>query len=121
MKTKLAIIVAAIALLPLAIIAQSAVGIGQWVVVNTDAAVPVTLTNVVTKAIRCTLIGRKANRTANTGTVYVGMLSANDSQPIEITAGAVVSVLIPDGRALDLSKIYLDVVTVGDGVLVLYE
>ncbi len=69
-----------------------------------------------------TVIGNKASRTPNTGTVYVGPTSPNDAQPFEIVSGAVGAVIqAQDGRLIDLSHWRVDVVNAGDGVVVIYE
>jgi hypothetical protein len=63
------------------------------------------------------LVPQKAQGTANTGTVYIGWQSGNGlqyrpiaptDQPFAITA--------PFGSKLDLSQIYIDAATAGDGV-----
>lgn len=107
--------------IPVLVIAQTMTSIGQWVVINSSTATPAVLTNAVIKAKRVTFVGNKATRTANTGTVYIGQQSDNDTQPIEVQSGQTVSLLIPENQQIDLSKLYLDVVTANDGVLVLYE
>ncbi len=121
MKTKLTVSLFIFALVALGAVAQSMVYMGQWVRVNTDTSTPVTLTNVVVQARRLTLVGKKDNRTANTGTVWVGMLATDNTQPIEIPSGLAVGILIPENTKIDLSKIYLDVATASDGVLIIYE
>jgi hypothetical protein len=61
---------------------------------------------------------QKARGAANTGNVYVGYLPANDSQLEELTPGMEISITAQEGRKIDLSKIYIDAATDGDGVLV---
>lgn len=103
-----------------AAVAQT-VTIGQFVTLNSSTSSPVALTNTVIRATRVTFIGKKDNRTANTGTVYIGATSTNDQQPIEVASGATVSLNLPANTVIDLSKLYLDVATANDGVLVLYQ
>lgn len=67
------------------------------------------------------LIGKKAARTNNTGIVYFGFTSTNDEQAHEIAAGAVVEFSPPNGQVYDLSDIYIDVATNGDGVVAIYS
>lgn len=67
------------------------------------------------------VIGNKAARTANTGTVYLGPESTNDTQGIPITTGATVVLEAAAGARLDLSDLWLDVVTAADGVLILWH
>jgi hypothetical protein len=62
----------------------------------------------------------KSGRTANTGTVYLGGLSTNDSQPIDLAAGAEYVLRAAEGTKLDLNDFYLDVATDGDGATVIY-
>lgn len=104
-----------------AAVAQTPIAVGQFVVVNTDSTTPAILTNGTARAINITLIGRKANRTDNTGTVWVGFLATNDTQPIKVTSGAIIGITVPAGKAIMLASLYLDVETNGDGVMVLYE
>jgi hypothetical protein len=102
-------------------IAQTVRAIGQFVVVNAAADPPVALTNTTIKAKRVTFIGLKGNRSTNTSMVYVGWTSNNNAQIIGIAPGEPVSPLIPEGEVMNLSAIWLDVTTAGDGVAVLYE
>lgn len=81
MKTKIAITIALIAV-PLLVLSQSPIKFSHFVKTNSDPATPVAFTNTVFKVTRLTLIGRKDNRTDNTGIVWVGMSSANDTQTI---------------------------------------
>jgi hypothetical protein len=66
-------------------------------------------------------IGNKAARTANTGTVYLGLASTNDTQPIPITTGAERTVEAVSGAKFNLADIWLDVVTAADGVLIWFH
>lgn len=102
-------------------LAQKPIAIGQFVTLNSATGTPVALTNAYILATKITFIGNKDNRTANTGTVWIGSLSADNTQPIPIASGTSVSVSIPQGSALNLSQLYLDVATANDGVLVVYE
>jgi hypothetical protein len=68
-----------------------------------------------------TFYGKSAVRTSNTGTVYLGTNSTNDTQSIEVTAGGWVVISASPGSYLDLYDIYLDVGTANDGVVVVYE
>lgn len=68
------------------------------------------------------VFGQKAVRTANTGTVYLGTESTNDSQPLAIATGAERE-LVPDqlDQRRNLGDFYLDVATNADGVVILYS
>ena len=121
------IIAACLALLipAVIVIAQTAVAIGQFVVVNAADDPPVALTNAAagfsTKVKKLTFLGLKGHRSTNTSMVYVGWLSNNNTQIIGIPPGEPISPLCKEGEFFDLSKIWLDVTTAGDGVAVLYE
>lgn len=65
--------------------------------------------------------GLKAARTNNVGTVYLGIGSTNDTQPLAITAGEWITVNAPVGQKFDLNDWYLDVLNAGDGVAVIYS
>jgi hypothetical protein len=73
------------------------------------------------KVKKITLVGNSATRTANAGTVYVGILATDDAQPIAITSGQQIGLLIPEGTSCNLGAIYLDVTVANDGVMVIYE
>ena len=105
----------------IAIWAQTIYAVGQFVTLNASTGTPVVLTNTTVKARKITFVGKKDLRTVNVGTVWVGWFSGNDTQPIEITSGSTIGLAIPDGAAVDLSKVYLDVANANDGVLVIYE
>lgn len=121
MRTKLIVLSVAFLLLACAVISQTPVAIGQFVVVNANADPPIALTNTAIKATRLTLLGLKGNRSTNTSMVYVGYISNNNSQIIGILPGEPVSLLCEPGKAFVLSSIWLDVETAGDGVAVTYE
>lgn len=72
---------------------------------------------------QATLIGKKAARTVNTGTVYIGKKSNNDTQPYAIASDA--EAFLPAGREgvgplVNLADWYLDVTTNNDGLYVSY-
>ena len=66
------------------------------------------------------LSGRKARGTDNTGSVFFGISATNDTQLEIIAAGKTVILRAPAGGSIDLGKIYLDVATNADGVVVSY-
>lgn len=59
--------------------------------------------------------GRTA-RVANTGSVWIGVSSTNDTQLIELIPGASLSLTAPPGKTIDLATIYVDSVTLTDGI-----
>jgi hypothetical protein len=65
-----------------------------------------------------TIKARKNRTTANTGSVFYGYAAGNDTQLGELSPGEEKVFMAPDGKKIDLSLIYLDVVTDGDGVLI---
>ena len=67
-----------------------------------------------------TIIAKKAARTANTGTIYLGVTSTNDDQSIDMEPGDIWRIVAPVGSKLDLNDFYVDVTTNGDGVVVIY-
>lgn len=85
------------------------------IVTNSDAAVPKRLTADPTPVFVAHVYGKKAARTNNTGIVYLGPDATNDTQALTIAAGAYLKLDL-----VDLSDFYLDVVTVGDGVVIVY-
>lgn len=70
---------------------------------------------------RALFIGNKAARTANTGSVYLGLAATNDSQPLVVTTGAEKTVEAAVGAKLNLADFWLDVVTAADGVVIWFH
>ena len=92
----------------------------QIIKTNSSTSVPVRLAPLGTHASKVTFIGNNAARTANTGTVYVGPTSTNDTQVLAITTGQVMTIECAPGEWIDLYEWYLDPVTANDGVVILY-
>jgi hypothetical protein len=87
----------------------------------TAAATPERLLATPTYAQKALIFPLKGVRTANTGNVYLGIGSADDTQPWMLTPSTTpITIEAPLGRKIDLSLFYLDVVTAGDGVVVWY-
>lgn len=91
----------------------------QIITTNTSATVPVVLAPAGTYASKITIIAGRSARVANTGTVYIGPTSANDTQSVAVTAGQTVTITAPAGEWIDLNEWYLDVATVNDGVIII--
>ena len=88
---------------------------------NSDAATPVRVAATRGNYFRsATFYGKLHARTNNTGSVYLGVNSANNTQAIEVPAGGAVVISAPANTYLDLYDIYLDVVTANDGVVVIW-
>lgn len=68
-----------------------------------------------------TFCGYKAPRTANTGTVYIQVQSANGTNAIPLPSGATVTWSAPTGMRATLSQFYIDVATADDGVTVIWS
>ena len=66
------------------------------------------------------VMGRKAARTDNTDSVYVGWEATNDAQIYTVVSGGEVWFNAPEGAKWDLGELYVDVVTNADGVVILY-
>lgn len=72
---------------------------------------------------QATLLGKKAAQTANAGSVYIGTIPGDGSQPYEIPSNG--EAFLPAGREgvgplINLADWYLDVTTADDGLYVLY-
>ena len=59
----------------------------------------------------------RSGRVANTGSVYVGFSATNDAQLEELVPSEWLTLTPPAGEYLDLATIYVDAVTLGDGVI----
>lgn len=88
-----------------------------------SAGTPERLAAVGTYVSSVTLIAQRLARVPNTGSVWIGSTSGNDTQLVELTPGSVgnpngsaYSFTAPPGRVIDLGDIYVDSVTTGDGV-----
>jgi hypothetical protein len=93
----------------------------QTIKTNASTTVPVAL-SATTKYFKvATFIGNNStSRDANTGTVYIGVTTNNNAQPITITSGSMVVVEAPQGSWYNLADWYLDVATANDGVVIIY-
>lgn len=60
--------------------------------------------------------GIKSSRTNNTGTVYIGVVSDNDSQQIDVPTGTERELVAFPGQLIDLYDIFVDIVSAGDGI-----
>ncbi len=69
---------------------------------------------------QATFLGKKAARTDNTSSAFLGMTATNDAQAYEIVAGGEITITAPIGCKYDLYDFYLDVGTNADGVVVWY-
>lgn len=110
-------------LVPIMVIAADLKNSMQLVTTNSTTTVPCRLvsnTSAIYYAGKITLIGNKDIRTANTGTVYVGVNPTNDTQAIPITSGQVVTLTPPIGEQVRLYDWFLDVGTTGDGVCIIW-
>lgn len=89
---------------------------------NASASVPVRVSAVRGMNVfkTATFYGKLHARTNNTGTVYLGTNSTNDTQAISIAAGEYVVITAPPNSYFDLYDFYLDVATTNDGVVVVY-
>lgn len=91
----------------------------QLVVLNSSTTVPVRLSSNHVAFASMTIIGNKAERTANTGTVYIGPTSTNDTQPLAIATGATITLVAPPGETIDLYNWWLDPASANDGVVLI--
>lgn len=105
-------------LVAIAVIAGQ-VGSTQIIQTAADSSVPVRLSTNRVRMASMTIIGNKAARTANTGTIYIGPTSTNDTQSIPITTGQILTMVAPPGQWIDLYDYWLDVTTAGDGVVII--
>lgn len=104
------------------LLADGLLGPKEFTKTNASATVPVRLkANRGDYFKRATIYGKLDARTNNTGIVYIGWNSTNDTQTVAINPGSNVVLEAPVNSFFDLYDIYLDVVTTNDGVVVVYE
>ena len=102
--------------------APERIAAGQIIVTASSSGTPVSLTTGTNIwCTRATFIGNKAARTANTGTVYIGPLATNDTQPYKILTGEIHVFVAPPGASINLATWYVDVTTNDDGLVIIYE
>ncbi len=99
--------------------AQGTVDAIQLVVTNTSSTVPVRLSSNHMVFTYMTVIGNKSERVANTGTVFIGPTSTNDTQALAITTGQMIAVAVPPTERQDLYNWWLDPTTANDGVIII--
>lgn len=112
-----------ILLLPLlAAAAPERIGSGTIIVTASDTAVPVSITTGTNIWVtRATIMGKKAARTANTGTVHIGPESGNGTQTYPIATGEIHTFVAPPGASINLATWYVDADTANDGLVILYQ
>jgi hypothetical protein len=103
-----------------AAIAQAIKGTGQFSTVNSTAATPAQFTNATVLCMEVTILGKSAPRVDNTGDIYVGPTSSNDTQAFKIAPGGEVVIKVTSGF-INLAGWYVDVTTANDGVTVIYR
>jgi hypothetical protein len=89
-------------------------------IINANTGTPVVLGTVAEKFLAVTFIGRKAPRTANTGTVYIQMLSNDQTNAIPILSQGIITVDAPANAYFTAAQFWLDVDTANDGILAFY-
>lgn len=62
------------------------------------------------------LEAKKARGTDNTGNVWIGVTTANDTQLLMLAPGQALELSAPAGKKIDLALIYVDVATNADGI-----
>lgn len=81
-----------------------------------DIAVPERIAAVGTFVQSVLIIAQKAGRAGNAGSVFIDSIAGNDAQLVELVPGAQIPFTAPPGKVIDLGDIYVDAVTLGDGV-----
>lgn len=117
------LLILAVLILPfLATAAPERIGAATIIVTASSSGTPVSLTTGTNVwCTRAIIMGKKAARTSNTGTVYIGPESGNDTQSYPIAAGEIHVFVAPPGASLNLKDWYVDVTTNDDGLVIIYE
>jgi len=90
----------------------------EGAVVVASAGTPVPLADSLFKLQSVLIIPGKANRTANTGSVWIGF--SEGEQVLELTpTDDPFAIEAPPNQKIDLSQIFVDATTNGDGVRIL--
>jgi hypothetical protein len=120
---KIALILLPLLLLPMLVMAApERIAARTIIVTASSSGTPVSVTTGTNIwCTRATIIGNKAARTANTGTVYIGPESGNDTQAYPILTGEIHVFVAPPGASLNLADWYVDVATNDDGLVIIYE
>lgn len=120
-KTRLPILLALLAA-TCVVLADGLLKVQELTKTNSSTTVPTRLVSVRGQSFfkTATFYGKLHARTNNTGTVYLGTNSTNDTQAISIAAGDYVVITAPENSYFDLYDFYLDVATANDGVVVVF-
>ena len=107
-------------------IAQGVIGWGTIYATNASTSVPTNFTAGVSAttnimATLVTVIGKSSARGINSGTVYVGITSGNDTQPYPIAPGVEVVMRAPEGKVFNLKEWWFDVDTANDGLTIIFQ
>ena len=94
--------------------------VGQFSVTNSNTTVPVRFTNVTFQVREATILGNKSPRVINTGDVYIGPVSGDDSQTFVIAPGQEVILRAGDG-GVNLREWFLDVTVANDGLTIIWR
>lgn len=97
--------------------------IGYYTITKTVAATATPEALVATNLLcsKATFLGKKAYRTSNTSTAYLGTSSVNDEQAFPLPVDGEVVITASDGKKINLRDWYLDVGTAADGVVIFIE
>lgn len=72
-------------------------------------------------ATRVTVIGKASPRSTNTSVVYIGPSTNDSAQPYPVNPGGEVVLRAPDTAPFNLRDWYVDVLTSGDGVTIIFQ
>lgn len=81
-----------------------------------STSVPKALSSTTRLVQTVTMYARKAGRASNATTVWWGYSSVDGEQNKPIAVDGSLTLYAPPGKLIDLSLIYIDITTTGDGV-----
>ena len=120
MKTKV-IAISMLLLSVLLLIAQTPIKYAAFTKTVADTGTPEAITSTNLRCASVTILGVNGIRTNNTGTVYIGWTSGNNTQFFPVTSGGEIVITAGENRTINLADIYVDVLNNGDGVGVYYK
>ena len=121
MKRLIYILIPALLVAMCAIAEETRIGAGQIIVTSANAATPAQWTNASTFVRKVTILAKKTARTANTGDIYIGPTSGNDTQAFRLSSDGQAVIEATPGTLINLADWYLDVTTANDGIVLIYH
>ena len=118
---KIMLLIAATFLAMIVLAQEKRIGVAAFSVVNTSTTVPIRLVTTNLFVTKATVLGMSGARTNNTGTVYIGFLATDNTQPFPVLPGGETTINAGENKQVNLFDYFFDVTTANDGLTILYQ